>query len=114
MTNVSVLVARLPHGNGIPLPVYATELSAGADLQAAVDDPLTLTPGARAIVPTGLSISVPTGYEAQIRPRSGLAINHGVTVLNSPGTIDASSYHATRQGFSTVSRSRHRVPRSLR
>lgn len=71
------------------LPQYATALSAGVDLEAAVDAPMTLKPGERALVPTGLAMALPAGYEAQIRPRSGLAFKNGVTVLNSPGTIDA-------------------------
>lgn len=80
---------RLPHGTDLPLPSYATEHSAGVDLPAAVDDPLVLEPGDWAAVPTGLSIALPAGMEAQVRPRSGLAFRHAVTVLNSPGTIDA-------------------------
>lgn len=72
-----------------PLPTYATPLSAGMDLHANLEQPLTLQPGARAVVPTGLFIALPEGYEAQVRPRSGLALKHGVTVLNAPGTIDA-------------------------
>ena len=72
-----------------PLPVAATPLSAGLDLRANLETPLTLAPGERALVPTGLSIALPEGYEGQVRPRSGLALRHGITVLNSPGTIDA-------------------------
>jgi dUTP pyrophosphatase len=88
---VRVRVVRLPHGNGLPLPVYQTEGAAGLDLVAAlnVQSPVTLAAGARALVPTGLILELPHGYEAQVRPRSGLALNHGVTVLNSPGTIDS-------------------------
>jgi dUTP pyrophosphatase len=86
---VRVAVARLPQGEGLPLPVYMSEHAAGADLCAAIGDQLTLLPGARALVPTGFSIALPPGYEAQVRPRSGLAIQSGVTCLNSPGTIDA-------------------------
>jgi dUTP pyrophosphatase len=86
---VRVAVARLPQGEGLPLPVYMSEHAAGADLCAAIGDQLTLLPGARALVPTGFSIALPPGYEAQVRPRSGLAIRSGVTCLNSPGTIDA-------------------------
>ena len=86
---VRVTVARLPQAEGLPLPAYMSEHAAGADLCAAIDDDLTLQPGARALVPTGLAIALPPGYEAQIRPRSGLAIREGVTCLNSPGTIDA-------------------------
>ena len=84
---LSVLVERLPHAADLPLPAYATERSAGADLLAA--DTATLEPGERRLIPTGLRIALPEGCEAQIRPRSGLALRHGVTVLNSPGTIDA-------------------------
>jgi dUTP pyrophosphatase len=86
---VRVTVARLPQAEGLPLPAYMSDRAAGADLCAAIDEELTLLPGERALVPTGLTIALPTGYEAQIRPRSGLAIRHGVTCLNSPGTIDA-------------------------
>ncbi|MGA8473472.1 MAG: dUTP diphosphatase [Candidatus Cybelea sp.] len=89
MTEVRVALQRLPHGEGLPQPEYMSEHAAGADLRAAVREQLTLLPGARALVPTGFSIALPAGYEAQIRPRSGLAIRSGVTCLNSPGTIDA-------------------------
>ncbi|WP_119167420.1 dUTP diphosphatase [Algihabitans albus] len=87
--SIPVEVVQLPHAQDLPLPRYETELSAGLDLLAAVEAPLVLTPGARALVPTGLSIALPAGTEAQIRPRSGLALKHGVTCLNTPGTIDA-------------------------
>jgi len=85
-----VRVQRLAHADGLPLPAYQTAAAAGMDLAAALpaDRPLTLAPGARALVPTGLVIALPEGYEAQVRPRSGLAVRHGITVLNSPGTID--------------------------
>ena len=86
---VEVAVTRLAHGGDLPLPAYATAGAAGMDLLAAVTDPLRLAPGARARVPTGIAIALPAGYEAQVRPRSGLAVKHGVTCLNSPGTIDA-------------------------
>lgn len=85
---VPILVRRLPHGEGLPLPTYATAGAAGMDLLAAVEAPLTIAPGARALVPTGLAIALPPGYELQIRPRSGLALRHGITLPNSPGTID--------------------------
>ncbi|MGJ5204115.1 dUTP diphosphatase [Bradyrhizobium sp. HKCCYLR20261] len=90
-TSIRIDVQILPHGQGMPLPAYQTVHAAGMDLLAAVpaDAPLTLDPGRHAMVPTGLSIALPDGYEAQVRPRSGLAARHGVTVLNSPGTIDA-------------------------
>jgi dUTP pyrophosphatase len=88
---IAVAVVQLPHGQDLPLPAYQTDHAAGLDLLAAVpaDAPLTLPPGGRALVPTGLSIALPPGTEAQVRPRSGLAFKHGVTVLNAPGTIDA-------------------------
>lgn len=86
---VSVPVVRLPHAAGLDLPAYATEHAAGVDLVAAVSADTTIAPGARALIPTGISIALPDGYEAQVRPRSGLALKHGLTVLNSPGTIDA-------------------------
>lgn len=89
MQNVRVALQRLPQGDGLSLPDYKSEHAAGADLCAAVREQLTLLPGARALVPTGFSIALPAGYEAQIRPRSGLAIRFGVTCLNAPGTIDA-------------------------
>jgi len=87
----TVRVERLPHSEGLPLPAYETTGSAGMDLRAAVADeaPLTLQPGARVLVPTGLKIALEPGFEAQVRPRSGLALKHGVTCLNSPGTIDS-------------------------
>ena len=89
--NIAVPLSRLPHAEGLDLPAHETDYSAGLDLRAAVaaDDPVVLSPGRRALLPTGLQIALPEGYEAQIRPRSGLAYRHGVTVLNSPGTIDA-------------------------
>jgi len=86
---VSITIQRLPHGADLDLPAPATDQSAGADLLAAVTEALILPPGGRAIVPTGIAIGLPGGFEAQIRPRSGLAAKHGVTVLNAPGTIDA-------------------------
>jgi len=89
MSRIKVSVQRLDHGKDLPLPEIQTDLSAGVDLPAAIDAPIVLEPGARAIVATGLAIALPAGFEAQVRPRSGLAIKNGVTVLNSPGTIDA-------------------------
>lgn len=86
---VSVPLKRLAHGADLPLPSYATAGSAGIDLMAALDQPITLPPGARALIPTGFALALPNGFEAQIRPRSGLALRHGLTVLNTPGTIDA-------------------------
>ena len=91
MTEVVLRIHRLPHGADLPLPSYQSAQAAGLDLIAAVPAaaPVWLAPGARAIVPTGIAIAAPDGFEAQVRPRSGLAARHGVTVLNSPGTIDA-------------------------
>ena len=90
-TEVDVKVMRLPHAADLPLPVYQSALAAGLDLVAAVpaDKPVTLAPGQRAMIPTGLAIALPAGTEAQVRPRSGLAAKNGVSVLNTPGTVDA-------------------------
>lgn len=87
----TIAFVRLPHGEGLPPPAYESEGAAGMDLRAALaqGETLTLAPGATALVPTGLSLRIPAGYEGQVRPRSGLAAKHGVTVLNSPGTIDS-------------------------
>jgi dUTP pyrophosphatase len=88
---VKVDIQQLPHGDGLALPAYQSAHAAGLDLLAAVpeDAPVMLAPGKHALIPTGLTIALPQGYEAQVRPRSGLAAKHGVTVLNSPGTVDA-------------------------
>ena len=89
MTALSVAIKRLDHAADLSLPAYATAGSAGLDLLAAVAAPVTLAPGERRLVPTGIAIALPPGTEAQVRPRSGLAVKHGVTVLNAPGTLDA-------------------------
>lgn len=89
MKGLRIFVKRLGHGAGMELPAYATAHAAGLDLRAAVGEELVLAPGERCLVPTGFAIALPDGFEAQIRPRSGWALKHGVTVLNSPGTIDA-------------------------
>lgn len=91
MNPIQIDIRQLPHAAGLPLPAYQSAHAAGLDLLAAVpqDTPLVLAPGKHAMVPTGLAIALPKGFEAQVRPRSGLAATHGVTVLNSPGTIDA-------------------------
>lgn len=86
--SIPILVRRLPHAEGLPLPSYATAGAAGMDLIAAVRDPVTVGPGERALIPTGLTVALPPGYELQVRPRSGLALRHGITLPNSPGTID--------------------------
>ncbi|MEM7223434.1 MAG: dUTP diphosphatase [Pseudomonadota bacterium] len=87
--SVEIPVKRLPHGQDLALPKYATVDSAGLDLLAAVETDVVLAPGERKLIPSGLAIALPRGYEAQVRPRSGLALKHGITVLNAPGTIDA-------------------------
>lgn len=86
--SIPVQVRRLPHAQGLPLPAYATAGAAGMDLLAAVDAPVSIASGQRALIPTGLTIALPPGYELQIRPRSGLALRHGITLPNTPGTID--------------------------
>jgi dUTP pyrophosphatase len=88
---VEVRIMRLPHGAGLPLPQYHSALAAGFDLLAAVpeDAPVEIAPGGRALIPTGVAVALPAGHEGQVRPRSGLAFRHGVTVLNTPGTVDA-------------------------
>lgn len=85
----NILITRLGHGKDLPLPSYETNQAAGMDIRAALDKTITLDPGERQLIPTGFKIALPKGYEAQIRPRSGLAIRNGITMLNSPGTIDA-------------------------
>jgi len=87
--NLRLPIMRLPHGMDLPLPTYATSGAAGMDVAAAVDKPVTLGAGERLAIPTGFAMAVPAGYEAQIRPRSGLALKHGVTIANAPGTIDS-------------------------
>lgn len=89
MTKLAVQISRLPNGHGLPLPAARSEAAAGLDLCAAVDQPTILEPGARALIPTGFALALPQGYEGQVRPRSGLAAKHGVTLLNAPGTVDS-------------------------
>jgi dUTP pyrophosphatase len=89
MQEVDLLIEKLPEAHDLPLPAYATAGSAGMDLMAAVENDFTLLPGNRALVPTGIRIAVPPGFEAQIRPRSGMAIKHGLSMVNTPGTIDS-------------------------
>ncbi len=86
---VTVAIRRLPHGAGLPLPGYATDGSAGVDLMAAIEAPRRLAPGARDAVPTGIAIALPAGFEAQVRPRSGLARQYGIGIVNAPGTVDS-------------------------
>jgi dUTP pyrophosphatase len=87
--NPTVEIRRLPHGEGLDLPFYATAHAAGADLRAAIDQDMTIEPGEKALIPTGFAMALPDNFEAQVRPRSGLALKHAITVLNTPGTIDA-------------------------
>ena len=91
MSQITVQLMQLPHGKDLPLPSYETAEAAGMDLRAAVpeDTPLTLKPGARELVPTGFAMAIPPGFEAQIRPRSGLALKHGIGLVNAPGTVDS-------------------------
>ena len=90
MTPPRLGLLTLPHGEGLPLPSYQTDGAAGADLRAAIpaDDPVILSPGERRLIPTGLKMDIPEGYEVQIRPRSGLAVKHGIGMVNAPGTVD--------------------------
>lgn len=87
--SINVPIQTLMHAENLPLPAYATEQSAGLDVMAAIEEDITISPGERKLVPAGFAMALPDGYEAQIRPRSGLAFKHGITVLNTPGTIDA-------------------------
>lgn len=87
--NLNVAIKKLDHGEDLPLPSYSTPNSAGLDLLAAIDSPITIKPGERKLIPAGIAIALPEGYEAQLRPRSGLAVKNGITVLNAPGTIDS-------------------------
>ena len=91
MSRITAQLMQLPHGKGLPLPSYETAEAAGMDMRAAVpeDAPLTLNPGARKLVPTGFAMAIPPGFEAQIRPRSGLALKHGIGLVNAPGTVDS-------------------------
>lgn len=106
----------LAHGEGLPLPVYETSGSAGMDLAAAIphDAPLSLGPGERALVPTGFCMALPEGFEAQVRPRSGLAAKHGVTVLNSPGTIDADYRGEVKVILANLGPERFEISRGMR
>ena len=89
MTKINIDVQRLPHAENLPLPENATKLAAGVDLLAAVEQTVKIEPGERKVIPTGIAVAVPLGYEAQVRPRSGLAVKFGITLANSPGTIDS-------------------------
>lgn len=116
MAEVHVAVERLAHGLDLPLPAYATAGAAGLDLVAALPEasPLTLEPGATGLVPTGIRLALPDGFEGQVRPRSGLALRHGVTVLNSPGTIDADYRGEVAVILINLARVQFRVARGMR
>lgn len=111
---VTLPVVRLPHFSGLSLPAYATSGSAGMDLQAAIEEGLELAPGQIALIPTGLAVAIPPGYEIQIRPRSGLAIKHGITVVNAPGTIDSDYRGEIKIGLINLGREPFRIERGMR
>lgn len=114
--SIDVQIARLPHGQDLPLPSYQTAHAAGMDLVAALpaDQPLSLAPGDRALIPTGIAIALPDGYEAQVRPRSGLAVKQGITVLNAPGTIDADYRGEVQVALINHGRDTARIERGMR
>jgi dUTP pyrophosphatase len=114
MPELEIEIARLPGTDDLPLPSYQTSHSAAMDLAAAVAAPLVLEPGARALVPCGFAIAVPEGYEAQVRPRSGLASKHGVTVVNAPGTIDADYRGEVKVALVNLGREPFTVERGMR
>ena len=109
-----IAVVRLPHGLDLPLPEYRTALAAGMDLSAAVEEPVALSPGECAVLPTGLAFALPDGYEAQVRPRSGLAARHGVTVLNAPGTVDADYRGEVKVPLINLGKAAFEVERGMR
>ncbi|MCR4283269.1 MAG: dUTP diphosphatase [Bauldia sp.] len=109
-----VRITRLPHGEGLPLPSARTTASAGLDLSAAVAEPLVIPAGGRALVPTGFALALPPGHEGQVRPRSGLAVEHGVTVLNAPGTIDADYRGEVKVPLINLGQSPFTVTRGMR
>ena len=111
---IHVPVEQLPHAQGLPLPAYATRGSAGMDLLAAIEEPLELAPGVRTAVPTGLRVAIPEGYEGMVRPRSGWALKHGVTCLNSPGTIDSDYRGEIRVILANLGQEPVRIERGMR
>src|SRR5471030_197773 len=111
---VEIEIVRLPHGHDLALPDYATAAAAGADLLAAIDQDIELAPMDRKIVPTGISIALPVGFEAQVRPRSGLAAKNGITVANAPGTIDADYRGEVGVILVNLSRETFRITRGMR
>ncbi|MBI4969723.1 MAG: dUTP diphosphatase [Rhodospirillales bacterium] len=111
---IAVAIQRLDHGQGLDLPAYATAHAAGVDLIAAVQADQVILPGGRALIPTGIALALPEGFEAQVRPRSGLAVKHGLTVLNSPGTIDADYRGEVRVALINLGQEPFTVTRGLR
>jgi dUTP pyrophosphatase len=111
---VAIEIVRLPHGHDLPLPDYATVAAAGADLLAAIDQDIELGPLERKIVPTGISIALPVGFEGQVRPRSGLALKNGITVVNAPGTVDADYRGEIGVLLVNLSREPFRITRGMR
>jgi len=109
-----VPVTILPHGRGLDLPAHATPGAAGLDLRAALAEPLAIPPGGRALVPTGLAVAIPDGWEGQVRPRSGLAVRHGVGLLNAPGTVDADYRGEVRVVLVNLGEETFRVERGMR
>ncbi|MBN1810641.1 MAG: dUTP diphosphatase [Anaerolineae bacterium] len=114
MIELGVGIQILSHGEGFPLPAYATVGSAGMDLWAAVEEPVVLEPGQRCLVPTGFRIALPEGYEAQIRPRSGLAIKRGIMIVNAPGTVDSNYRGEVKVGLVNLSDSAYTIRRGDR
>lgn len=111
---ITIQVKRLPHGQGLPLPAFATEHAAGADVCAAVAQAVTIGPGEIALIPCGFAMAIPPGYEAQIRPRSGLSSKHGVTLVNTPGTIDADYRGEVRVPLINLGKAAFVVERGMR
>ena len=114
MTQIKVMITKLPHANDLPLPTYATNDSAGMDLLAAIDQDIVIAAGERVLVPTGVAIALPQGYEAQVRSRSGLAIKNGIIVINAPGTIDADYRGEIKVGLVNMSKEPFTVTRGMR
>lgn len=111
---MEVAVLRLPHGEGLAMPSYQSDLAAGLDLPAALETPVTIYPGQIALIPTGFAFAIPAGYEGQVRPRSGLAIKHGITIVNAPGTIDADYRGEIKVGLVNLSETPFTIERGQR
>jgi len=114
MSDLSILLEILSHGHGLPLPEYATEASSGFDLRAAIEGTILLEPGTRFLVPCGFSMKIPKGFEGQIRSRSGLSFNHGIVVLNAPGTIDSDYYGEIKVLLANLGATEFELTRGLR